>query len=115
MAEADRCQHGGRDYSLLVMTPTNAQARQVGLAIRQHRREAGELSAVETTLKARDPNSGETFSLAAPCWWSCWPSTSLPFMIGIGLLLAFYCQPCSRTTRLSRFARELRYPFRSVL
>ena len=46
------------------MTPTNAQARQVDLAIRQHRREAGELSAAETTLKARDPDSGETFSLA---------------------------------------------------
>jgi hypothetical protein len=46
------------------MTPTNAQARQVGMAIRQHRREVGEINAAETTLKARDPNSGETFSLA---------------------------------------------------
>jgi hypothetical protein len=53
-----------RDYSLLVMTPTSTQARQVVMAIRQHRREAGEISAAEITLKARDPNSGETFSLA---------------------------------------------------
>ncbi len=52
------------DYSLLVMVPTNAQARQVGLAIRQDLRKAGALGTEETTLKAMDPNSGETFDLA---------------------------------------------------
>lgn len=53
------------DYSLLVMTPTNAQARAVGLAIRDNRRRAGEIGPEDATvLKAMDPNSHETFDLA---------------------------------------------------
>ena len=52
------------DYSLIVMTPTNEQARSVGAALRQDRRAAGEIGRAETTVRARDPNSKETFDLA---------------------------------------------------
>ena len=52
------------DYSLLVMTPTNAQAREVGMAIRANRRAAGEIAPEDgAVLKAMDPNSQETFDL----------------------------------------------------
>ena len=52
------------DYSLLVMTPTNAQAREVGMAIRANRRGAGEIAPEDgAVLKAMDPNSQETFDL----------------------------------------------------
>jgi hypothetical protein len=52
------------DYSLLVMTPTNAQAREVGSAIRANRRTAGEIAPEDgVVLKAMDPNSQETFDL----------------------------------------------------
>ena len=51
------------DHSLLVMTPTNSQARQVGIAIRANMREAGEIGARDTVLKAKDKNSGETYDL----------------------------------------------------
>jgi hypothetical protein len=51
------------DYSLLVMTDTNAHALEVGKAIRAIRREAGELGRDEITKRALDPNSGETFDL----------------------------------------------------
>jgi hypothetical protein len=52
------------DYSLLVMTPTNAQARAVGVAIRANRRQAGEIGPEDgMVLKAMDPNSKEIFDL----------------------------------------------------
>ena len=51
------------NYSLIVMTATNEQARTVGMAIRENRQAAGEISRAGTTLKARDPNSGESFDL----------------------------------------------------
>lgn len=51
------------DYSLLVMTDTNAHALEIGKAIRSLRRAAGELGAEERVMKALDPNSGETFDL----------------------------------------------------
>jgi hypothetical protein len=52
------------DYALLVMTPTNAQAREVGMAIRANRRAAGEIAPDDgAVLKAMDPNSQETFDL----------------------------------------------------
>jgi hypothetical protein len=52
------------DYSLLVMTPTNAQAREVGVAIRANRRAAGEIAPEDgAVLQATDPNSQETFDL----------------------------------------------------
>jgi len=51
------------DYSLLVMTDTNAHALEVGKAIRAIRRQAGELGRDEVTTRAIDPNSGETFDL----------------------------------------------------
>ena len=52
------------DYSLLVMTPTNTQAREVGTAIRANRRAAGEIAPEDgAVLKAMDPNSQETFDL----------------------------------------------------
>jgi TrwC relaxase/AAA domain len=52
------------DYALLVMTPTNEQAREVGVAIRANRRAAGEIAAEDgAVLKAMDPNSQETFDL----------------------------------------------------
>jgi hypothetical protein len=52
------------DYSLLVMTPTNEQAREVGTTIRANRRAAGEIAPEDgAVLKAMDPNSQETFDL----------------------------------------------------
>ena len=51
------------DYSLLVMTPTNKQALEIGTVIRAMRREAGEIGADVRVLKAMDPNSGETLDL----------------------------------------------------
>ena len=52
------------DYTLLVMTPTNTQAREVGMAIRANRRAAGEIAPEDgAVLKAMDPNSQETFDL----------------------------------------------------
>jgi hypothetical protein len=51
------------DYSLIVMTPTNARVLDIGLAIRADRRAAGEIGAVETTVKAMDPNSKTQFDL----------------------------------------------------
>jgi hypothetical protein len=52
------------DYALLVMTPTNAQAREVGMAIRANRRAADEIAPEDgAVLKAMDPNSNETFDL----------------------------------------------------
>ena len=52
------------DYSLLVLTPTNAPAREVGMAIRADRRAAGEIAPEDgAVLKAIDPNSQETFDL----------------------------------------------------
>jgi hypothetical protein len=52
------------EYSLIVMTPTNQQARAVGTAIRQDRRAVGEIGRGETTVRAMDPNSKESFDLA---------------------------------------------------
>jgi HEPN domain-containing protein len=51
------------DYSLLVMTPTNAQALEVGKAIRELRRDAGEIGETDIVRRAMDPNSGEQFDL----------------------------------------------------
>jgi hypothetical protein len=52
------------DYSLLVMTPTNAQAREVGMVIRANRRAAGEIASEDgAVLTAMDPNSQEIFDL----------------------------------------------------
>ena len=52
------------DYALLVMAPTNAQARAIGMSIRANRREAGEIGPEDgMVLKAMDPNSQETFDL----------------------------------------------------
>jgi nucleoid DNA-binding protein len=51
------------DYSLLVMTPTNAGALEVGKAIRTLRREAGEIGETDIVKRAMDPNSGEQFDL----------------------------------------------------
>jgi hypothetical protein len=51
------------DYSLLVMTDTNAHALEIGKAIRANRRAAGEIGRDEVTKRAMDPNSGETFDL----------------------------------------------------
>ena len=45
------------------MTDTNAHALEIGKAIRAIRREAGELGRDEITMRAMDPNSGETFDL----------------------------------------------------
>jgi TrwC relaxase/AAA domain len=60
MTEANKA---APDYSLLVMTDTNAHALEIGTAIRAIRRGAGELGRDEVTLRALDPNSGETFDL----------------------------------------------------
>jgi hypothetical protein len=51
------------DHTVLVMTDTNAHALEIGKAIRANRRAVGEIGRDETTLKAMDPNSGETFNL----------------------------------------------------
>ena len=52
------------EHSLLVMTPTNEQARDVGVAIRADRRQRGEIAAEDgTVLKAMDRNSKERFDL----------------------------------------------------
>jgi len=51
------------DYSLLVMTDTNAHALEIGKAIRVLRRADAEIGRDEVTLRAMDPNSGETFNL----------------------------------------------------
>ena len=60
MTEANQAEP---DYSVLVMTDTNAHALEIGRAIRAIRREAGELGRDEVTQRALDPNSGETFDL----------------------------------------------------
>jgi hypothetical protein len=51
------------DYTLLVMTPTNAQALEVGKAIRSLRKEAGEVGPTDIVKQAMDPNTKETFDL----------------------------------------------------
>ena len=52
------------DYSLLVMTPTNEQAREVGIAIRTDRRQRGEIPAEDgIVLRAMDRNSKQRFDL----------------------------------------------------
>jgi hypothetical protein len=51
------------DHTLLVIAPTNAAVQQIGQAIRENRRAAGEIGGTDTVLKARDPNSGATYDL----------------------------------------------------
>lgn len=47
----------------LVVAPTNAAARQIGMAIRADRQAAGEIGPDVTTVRARDKNSGERYDL----------------------------------------------------
>jgi hypothetical protein len=58
-----RAAHAGdADYTLSVSAPTNRDAREIGAAIRLHRRAAGELGRDQVVLSAVD-QTGETFEL----------------------------------------------------
>ena len=58
--EARRRANAGRDdYALTVSAPTNADARDIGAAIRERRRAAGQLGPDEVTLRATDQTGAE--------------------------------------------------------
>ena len=57
-----KANHGNLDFTLTVSAPTNADAREIGAAIRAHRRRAGDLGDDVKIVKATD-RGGDTYDL----------------------------------------------------
>jgi phage/plasmid primase-like uncharacterized protein len=57
--EARQTANAGRDYTLTVSAPTNADARAISTAIRERKRKAGQLGRDEVKIDATDQNGAE--------------------------------------------------------